>query len=145
MDTLDTLTAHLEPADRERAQGRLRANLMAWLTTVRADGQPVTVPVWFLLRADGAIQLYSKPGTAKLRNIAANPRISLALDVNDLGRNVVRLEGTARAAAELAPAHQNPEYLVKYAERIGALFGTPEHFAELYSVPVLITPARLHV
>ena len=41
------LTADLQPGDRERAESRLRSNLMAWLTTVRPDGQPVTVPVWF--------------------------------------------------------------------------------------------------
>ena len=40
------LTSQLPPADRERVEGRLRSNLIAWLTTVRPDGQPVTVPVW---------------------------------------------------------------------------------------------------
>jgi PPOX class probable F420-dependent enzyme len=119
---------------------------MAWLTTVRADGQPVTVPVWFLLRADGKILLYSKPGTAKLRNLAANPRVSLALDVNDLGRNVVRLEGSARVAENEVPAaNENSEYLLKYTERIGALFGTPEKFAALFTVPVLLTGTKAHV
>ncbi|HEY1914948.1 MAG TPA: pyridoxamine 5'-phosphate oxidase family protein [Streptosporangiaceae bacterium] len=44
------LTADLPPADRERAESRLHSNAIAWLTTVRPDGQPVTVPVWFLLR-----------------------------------------------------------------------------------------------
>jgi predicted pyridoxine 5'-phosphate oxidase superfamily flavin-nucleotide-binding protein len=27
---------------------RLREEKIAWLTTVRADGQPQSVPVWFL-------------------------------------------------------------------------------------------------
>lgn len=144
MDGLES-TAHLEPEDRERAEGRLRSNLIGWLTTVRADGQPVTVPVWFLLRADGTILVYSTPGAAKLRNLAANPRISLALDVCDIGRNIVRLEGTARAAEELPPANENPEYLHKYTERIGALFGTPEEFAERHSLPLLITPKKVRV
>jgi hypothetical protein len=31
-----------------RAEGRLREEGIAWLTTVRADGQPQSVPVWFL-------------------------------------------------------------------------------------------------
>ena len=92
------LTSHLPSADRERVEGRLHSNLIAWLTTVRPDGQPVTVPVWFLLRDDETILLYSRPEKEKLRNIAANPKVSFALDVTDIGRNIVRLEGAARRA-----------------------------------------------
>ena len=29
-----------------RAEGQLREEGIAWLTTVRADGQPQSVPVW---------------------------------------------------------------------------------------------------
>jgi hypothetical protein len=36
-----------------------------------------------------------------------------------------------------------PEYVAKYAERIGAMFETPARFAELFCEPVLITPHRL--
>lgn len=138
------LTSHLPAADRERAEARLRSNLIAWLTTVRPDGQPVTVPVWFVLRDDETILLYSRPDTAKLRNIAASPKVSLALDVTDIGRNIVRLEGTARQAHDQPSANQNPGYLAKYTERIGALFDTPEKFASLFSAAVIITPAKLH-
>ena len=138
------LTSDLPSADRERVEGRLHSNLMAWLTTVRPDGQPVTVPVWFLLRDDETILLYSRPEKAKLRNIAANPKVSFALDVTDIGRNIVRLEGTARQDHDQPPAQQNPAYLAKYTERIGALFGTPEQFATLFSAAIIITPAKLH-
>jgi PPOX class probable F420-dependent enzyme len=138
------LTSDLPGADRERAETRLRANLMAWLTTVRPDGQPVTVPVWFLLRDDETILVYTRPEKQKLRNLAANPKVSFVLDVTDIGRNVVRLEGTARMADDQPPANEQPAYLAKYTERIGALFGTPEQFARLFSVPLIITPAKLH-
>jgi PPOX class probable F420-dependent enzyme len=138
------LTAHLPPADRERVEGRLRSNLIAWLTTVRPDGQPVTVPVWFLLRDDETILLYSGPQKEKLRNIAANPKVSFALDVTDIGRNIVRLEGTAGRAHDQPPPSEHPGYLAKYTERMAAMFGTPEQFARLFSAAVIITPARLH-
>jgi PPOX class probable F420-dependent enzyme len=105
------LTSHLPSADRERVEGRLRGNLIAWLTTVRPNGQPVTVPVWFLLRDDETILLYSRSEKEKLRNIAANPKVSLALDVTDIGRNIVRLEGTARRAHDQPPAnHHHPNH-----------------------------------
>jgi PPOX class probable F420-dependent enzyme len=138
------LTSHLPPQDRERVENRLRRNLMAWLTTVRPDGQPVSVPVWFLTREDGTILFYSEPGKRKLRNIAANPRVSLGLDVTDIGRNIVRLEGTAAVAGDQPAANKDPAYLAKYTERIGALFDTPERFAEQFSTAVVITPAKLH-
>jgi PPOX class probable F420-dependent enzyme len=138
------LTSHLPPDDRERAEARLRQNLMAWLTTVRPDGQPVSVPVWFLMREDGTILLYTQPGKQKLRNIAANPKVSMGLDVTDIGRNIVRLEGTAAVAENTPAANEQPAYLAKYTERIGALFGTPEKFAGLFSTPVVITPTKLN-
>jgi PPOX class probable F420-dependent enzyme len=139
------LTAHLPTADRDRVEARLRSNLMAWLTTVRPDGQPVTVPVWFLMRDDETILLYSKPGTGKLRNIVGNAKVSLALDVCDLGRNIVRLEGTARQVDDEPPADKNAAFLAKYAERIAAMFGTPEEFSAQFSATTVIRPAKVHV
>lgn len=118
---------------------------MAWLTTVRPNGQPVTVPVWFLLREDDTIALYTRPGVEKLRSIAANPRVSLVLDVSDVGRNIVRIEGTLRQADDRPPANEDPGYLAKYIERMAALFGTPESFAEQFSVPLILTPSKLRI
>jgi PPOX class probable F420-dependent enzyme len=140
-------TSRLAAPDRARIEGRLRSDLMAWLTTVRpagSGGQPVSVPVWFLLREDGSILIYTKPGTAKLRNIAANRRVSLALDGTDVGRDVVSFEGTARRDDSEPAADRNTAYCEKYAERIAAVFGSPERFAQLYSERVVVTPTRLH-
>jgi len=139
------LTSHLPPGDRERVEDRLRHNLIAWLTTVRPDGQPVSVPVWFLMREDGTILLYTQPKKEKLRNIVDNPKVSLVLDVTDIGRNIVRIEGLARHVPDQSAADQQPAYLAKYTERIGAIFGTPERFAELFSAALVITPTKLRI
>jgi hypothetical protein len=64
------LTSHLPDDRRAHVEGRLRANLMAWLTTVRPDGRPDSVPVWFLLRHDETVLIYSQPAKVKLRNIS---------------------------------------------------------------------------
>jgi PPOX class probable F420-dependent enzyme len=138
------LTSELEAERRQRVESRLRTNLMAWLTTVTPAGKPDTVPVWYLLRDDETVLIYSQPGKAKLRNIERNPAVALGLDVTDLGRDVIRLEGTATRHTDAPPADQVPEYVAKYIERIAAIFGTAERFAELFSEAVIITPARLH-
>jgi PPOX class probable F420-dependent enzyme len=139
------LTSQLTPTDRDRVEARLRHNLMAWLTTVRPDGQPVSVPVWFLLRDDETILVYSESGKQKLRNITSNPKVSLTLDATDIGRNVVRLEGTVAPAPDEPPANEQSAYLAKYGERIEILFGTPERFADLFSTALIITPTKLRI
>jgi PPOX class probable F420-dependent enzyme len=137
------LTQHLPAERRSHVEARLHGNLMAWLTTVRPDGQPVSVPVWFLLREDETFLVYSQPNKLKLRNLEQNPRVALGLDVTDLGRDVIRLDGTAQQVEDIPPADRNRQYVAKYTERIGALFGTADKFAELFSTALLITPTRL--
>ena len=66
-------TSHLPAGLREHAERRLRENLIGWFTSVRPSGQPVGVPVGFLIKDDDTILVYSQPGKDKLRNIAANP------------------------------------------------------------------------
>src|SRR4051794_30471601 len=138
------LTSRLTPERRARVETRLATNLMAWLTTVSPAGRPDSVPVWFVLREDDTMLVYSQPGKAKLRNIEANPNVALGLDVTDIGRDVIRIDGTAVHAPDHPRADQVPEYAAKYAERIGAIFGTVERFAAGYSEAIVITPRRLH-
>lgn len=137
------LTEHLSADRRSHVEARLHGNLMAWLTTVRPDGQPVSVPVWFLLREDETFLVYSQPNKLKLRNVQQNPRVALGLDVTDLGRDIIRLDGTAQQVEDISPADQNRQYVIKYTERIGAMFGTADKFAALFSTALLITPTRL--
>jgi PPOX class probable F420-dependent enzyme len=138
-------TTHLSADDRDRVAARLRQNQIAWFTTVRPNGQPVTLPIWFLLRDDETILVFSQPTSAKLRNISANPMISFVLDVSDLGRSIVRIEGIARTADDVLPVLQQPAYVAKYSERIAALFESPEHFSEQFSVALIVTPMKVSV
>jgi PPOX class probable F420-dependent enzyme len=137
------LTEHLPPDRRSHVEARLHGNLIAWLTTVRADGQPISVPVWFLMREDETILVYRQPSKQKLRDVELNPKVTLALDVTDLGRDVIRLDGTAQQVTEIPPADENQQYVAKYTERIGAMFGTADRFAALFSTAMVITPSRL--
>ncbi len=126
-----------------RAARRLREELVGWLTTVSPEGQPQPVPVWFLWDGDRSLLLYSKPGKPKLRNVEANPKVSLHLDGDGLGGDVVDCRGEMRRSDD-PPADQVPEYVAKYAARIAALGWTPESFAADYSVPLRIAISRIH-
>ena len=82
-----------------RADRRLHEEMIGWLVTVRPDGLPLPVPVWFLWDGE-TIVVYSQPGTPKLRNIAANPKVALHLDGNGRGGDIVVVSGEARVDRE---------------------------------------------
>lgn len=126
-----------------RAARRLREEHLAWLTTVDGRGTPQPVPVWFLWDAADGILVYSRPGTAKLRNIDVNPQVSLHLDGNGQGGDIVVCLGAAHISDD-PPADRVPEYVAKYRDLIVIRNRwTPESFAADYSVPLRITLTRI--
>jgi PPOX class probable F420-dependent enzyme len=140
------VTVRLDPDDPKhaRAEERLRAELIVWLTTVGPDGQPQSTPVWF--HWDGQdFLIYSRADAAKLRNVSVNPKVSLHLEGNRVGGDNVIFEGTAAVQAGDPPADQVPEYMDKYRQRIEQYGWTPESFANDYSRRVRITPTRVRV
>ena len=127
-----------------RAERRLREEKIAWLTTVRADGQPQSVPVWFLWDGESFL-IYSQPGRQKLRNIGRNPRVGLNLNSNARGGEVVRVEGTARIVEDAPPATEVPDYVEKYREDMARIGFDEEGFARAYSVAIRVTPTRWQI
>jgi PPOX class probable F420-dependent enzyme len=126
------------------AEERLRRDPIIWLTTVNGAGQPQSSPVWFLW--DGTSFLhYSRPENQKVRNIARNPRVSLHLNDNGVGGDIVTIEATAELAADAPPAVANAPYVEKYREGISHIGMTPESFAAAYSQAIRVTPIRARV
>jgi PPOX class probable F420-dependent enzyme len=122
---------------------RLRSAPLAWLTTVRADGQPQTSYVWF--HHDGEdIVLLSEPKAPKIRNIQGNPKVSLHLDGDTAtGDSVLTLEGTASMIGEM-PSDRWLSYLAKYESRIRqGPWGTPDAFIAMFSSAIRIVPTRV--
>lgn len=126
-----------------RAIARLTDEAVIWLTTVSPGGQPQTSPVWFLY--DGEFLIFSLDHVTRLRNIEANPRVSLNLDGNGEGGDIISIEGRAHIDRGAPPSTAVPEYQAKYTPYIARHGWTPEQFATDYPVPIRITPTRARI
>jgi PPOX class probable F420-dependent enzyme len=123
---------------------RLGEEIVIWLTTVRPDGQPQSSPVWFVWDGERFL-IYSRPGSGKIPNIRGNPRVSLNLDSDGEGGEIVTIEGTAEIDPDAPPANQVDAYVAKYLEHIRRLGTEPVPFAGTYSAALRITPTRRRV
>ena len=136
--------AILDLAQPRHAQidARLRSEPIIWLSSVRPDGRPHLVPVWFWW--DGAaILLFGKPGSQKVRNLRHNAHAIVALDTADEGEDVVVFEGTAELLAETAVQATLPAFAAKYAALFVRIGSTPERMAKEYSQPIRVAPVKL--
>ena len=130
--------------EHDRVEERMGLEIVAWLTTVNAEGQPQSSPVWFLW--DGtSFLVYSRPGSHKVPNIEENPRVSVTLRGTETGEDIAIFEGTAAVSPDVPPADQIPEYLEKYRDSIRSEGWTPEVFASMYSTPIRVTPTRARI
>ena len=133
LDLADSKGAHIDQ--------RLRAEPIIWLSSVRPDGRPHLVPVWFWW--DGAaILIFSKPAAQKVRNLRHNPQVVLALDSADEGEDVVLLEGRAELLGDGAPQSTLPEYAEKYAALMARLGITAASMAAEYTQAIRVTVGR---
>jgi PPOX class probable F420-dependent enzyme len=126
-----------------RALERLRTELIAWLTTVTPDGQPQSMPIWFLWTDDGEILVYSHRTAVRNRNLEANSRVSFHFSDDGRGGDVVSIDGVARIDPAYPQGEHNPAYLAKYQGLLDEYSWTPAYFSERYNVPVLIRPSKV--
>ncbi|GLY35998.1 PPOX class F420-dependent oxidoreductase [Amycolatopsis sp. NBRC 101858] len=116
------------------------AEKIGWLTTVTPKGRPAPRPVWFVLDGDD-ILVFSKPDTAKLRHLEANPEVSFHLNGNEGGGAILVVNG--KAQVDEGKASEAPGYVDKYGASYDAIgFATPEAFDAEYSVRIRVVPDR---
>jgi len=113
------------------AHKRLETKKIIWLASVRPDGRPHLVPLWFVWHA-GKLYLCTAPGSIKSRNIRRNPHVALALEE---GMNPVICEGTATALPAPWPAGVVAVFQQKYDWEI-----TPDD--EEYTELLEVTPTK---
>ncbi len=123
------------------ADERLRKEIIIWLSSVRPDGRPHLVPVWFLW--DGStVLIISQPNNQKIRNLRQNPNVVLALESNNDGSDVVTIEGKAELLTLDDVVSSHPAYIAKYGEDIKGINMTPETMMQTYSQAIRITPTK---
>jgi PPOX class probable F420-dependent enzyme len=125
-----------------RVARHLREEIVVWMTTVSPTGAPLPMPVWFLWDGAGSVLVYSLDG-ARVRNVKANPRVTLNFAGDGGGGDIVVLSGNAAIDAGAPPVDRAGDYRAKYDEHIARIGMTPETFAERYSVPLRIRLARV--
>ena len=125
-----------------RVARHLREEIVVWMTTVSPAGAPLPMPVWFVWDGADSVSMFSQPG-ARVRNIGANPRVTLNFTGDGRGGDIVVLSGTARLDRDGPSAAESPGYLEKYDAHIARIGMTPKTFAERYSVPVRIELTRV--
>lgn len=109
---------------------RLEQEQIIWLASVRPTGRPHLVPLWFVW-AGGHIYLCVAGDSVKVRNIAANPDVSLALES---GSAPVVVEG--RAA--LLPQPWPEEVVLGFQHKYSWTITTDAEYDTL----IVITPQR---
>lgn len=65
--------------DRDEAMDRLAGAHTGIVTSVRADGRPVALPVWFCV-VDGAVHLRTPADSAKVRRLRRDPRVGFLVE-----------------------------------------------------------------
>ena len=89
---MDSSTATLAAT---RIRRFLEQEQVVWLSTVRTDGTPHIVPIWFWWDGE-ALLVFSKPDAQKIRNLRANPSVMLALGDAEQDFDVGLVRGRAQ-------------------------------------------------
>ncbi|MCK6579142.1 MAG: PPOX class F420-dependent oxidoreductase [Anaerolineae bacterium] len=126
----------------EKFDPLIASAVYVWCTTVRPDGTPHTTPIWFI-RDGGSFYFYTIPGSQKVRNLAANPHISLSFAADHEGEEFFVVEGTAAVDDSLPKPHLNDAYMAKYRSAPYMIEATPEKYSLRFSLPVRVTPTRV--
>ena len=121
---------------------RLRSEPIIWLSSVRPDGRPHLVPVWFLWDGSSFL-IFSQPNAQKVRNLRRSPQVMVALEAADEGEDVAIFEGEATLLEDPTITSLLPAYVEKYAALLQRIKSDPPTMAASYTQAIRVIPARL--
>ena len=125
-----------------RIRERLECEPVVWLSSVRPDGAPHLLPLWFTFDGE-AITIYSKPDAQKVRNIRRDPRVMVAVGAARSDFDVTLLEGRAEVVELGHASLAQVVGLERYREPMRLLGIDVEEFLATYSQPIRILPQRV--
>lgn len=129
------------PSAFRRIDRLLHEEPVVWLSTVRPDGGPHLVPIWFSW--DGReILIASKPNAQKIRNLRANPVVMLAIGEAEDDFDVGLLEGRAELLDAPSAAVLPASHCAKYRSQMSAIGLSQDEFLATYSQVIRIVPTR---
>ncbi len=108
------------------AKDRREREQNVWVATVRPDGRPHLVPVWFVVEGE-AWFICTAPGSVKARNLHSNPQVALALED---GSHPLVVEGEAHAVAP------SPTVIAKFKKKYDWDITTDNEYSQVWEVVV---------
>ena len=128
-------------SDQERRAFLSAGTRTAKLATVRKNGGPHVVPIWFVLDGDDVI-FTTGIGTVKGKAIQRDPRVALCVDDDTPPFSFVTIEGSVTIS-------RDHDELLKWATRLGARYmgaDRAEEFGRRNAVPdellLRLTPTK---
>jgi PPOX class probable F420-dependent enzyme len=126
---------------RPQADAALRSDPVVWLSSVRPDGRPHLVPVWF--HWDGEqIVAFSKPNARKVGNLRDQPFVMLAVGTPGPDFEVELIEATAELPKTTAADVMPSAFGAKYRDLLRGAGLSLQRYAEVYSQPIVLRPTR---
>ena len=141
--TLDVVEGRVETEGRtsSRVDSLLDRETVVWLSSVRPDGRPHLIPIWFLWDGE-AVLFASKPHACKVANLRENADCMLAIGDPDADFDVALIEARAELASMPTADLLAAGLPTKSRERMDVAVLTPATFAATYSQVVRIVPTR---
>ena len=123
----------------DRSVAALDTTASLSLATVRPDGQPHVVPLWFVCDRETFVVL-SKPDAQKVRNLVGEPRAMVSIgQPGNVGTSLVEVIGEVErgGGAELAARFGS-----KYQPLLQAAGVTLDQFLQTYPIIIRLRPTR---
>lgn len=116
----------VQNGDPTKVDKRVDSAQNVWVATVRPNGHPHLVPVWFVVDED-RWYICTAPGSVKARNLQANPHLALALED---GSNPHIVEGEAH------PVEPQPEIIRKFKSKYDWDITADSDYTQVFEVRV---------